>query len=120
MSNSNIINIVAVVPVKDHEAAVAWYANLLGREADIVPAEGVAEWELAENALLQVADDADRAGCTTVIIGVEDVDVQRDHCTEAGVALGELVEYPGVIRMAEIADPEGNIVAFVQDISGQS
>jgi len=40
-------------------------------------------------------------------------------CTKADVPIGEIVEYPGVIKMAETLDPDGNKVVFVQDISGE-
>ncbi len=118
MSNTNISNVVAVVPAKDHRSAVGWYTQLLGREADIVPVDDVAEWQLADNAWLQVGVDPERAGYTTVIIGVNDIDVQRSFCEKAGVPLGEVVEIPGVIKMAETGDPDGNKVVFVQDLSG--
>lgn len=118
MSGANINSVIAVVPVNDQDTAVAWYKTLLGRDADIVPADGVAEWQLAENAWLQVTTDPERAGNTTVIIGVNDIEVQRSACAKSGVPLGEVVEYPGIIKMAETVDPDGNKVAFVQDISG--
>lgn len=120
MSSPNIINVVAVVPVDDHSRAVNWYAKLLGREADLVPMEEIAEWQLADNAWLQVGKDPERAGNTTVVIGVVDIQVQHSLCMKADVPLGEIVEYPEVIRMAETLDPDGNKVVFVQDISGES
>lgn len=118
MANTNITNMVAVVPVKDHRKATGWYTKLLGREADLVPADDVAEWQLADNAWLQVGADRERAGYTTVIIGVHDIDSQRSFCEKAGISIGEVVEYPEIIKMAETVDPDGNKVVFVQDISG--
>ena len=117
MSSSNINSVVAVVPVKDQNTAVEWYTKLLGRDADLVPVEGVAEWQLAENAWLQVSTDPERAGSTTVVIGVNDIDAQCRACASADVSYGEVVEYPEVVRMMEVIDPDGNKVTFVQDIS---
>ena len=117
MYNSNINCVIAVLPVKDQDAAVLWYKNLLGRDADIVPVEGVAEWQLAEYAWVQVTTDPERAGSGTVIIGVNDIESQRKFLEEANVPLGEIIEYPGIIKMIEVVDPEGNKIAFVQDIS---
>ena len=57
MSCSNIYSVIAVVPVKNQDKAVGWYKKLPGRDADVVPMEGVAEWQLAENAWLQVTAD---------------------------------------------------------------
>ncbi|MBE9102751.1 VOC family protein [Vacuolonema iberomarrocanum] len=118
MSSTNINNVIAVVPVKDHQNAVEWYMKLLGRDADLIPVDEVAEWQLADNAWIQVGTDAERAGYTTVIIGVNDIDVQRSFCAKAGVSVGEVVEIPEAIKMAETVDPDGNKVVFVQDISG--
>ena len=120
MSTSNVSSVVAVVPVGDHPRSTGWYAKLLGRQADLVPMEDVAEWQLADRAWLQVTTDPERAGSTTVIIGVADIQVQRKLCAKADVPLGETVEYPDIIKMAETLDPDGNKIVFVQDISGAS
>lgn len=117
MSGSNINSVVAVVPVNDQDAAVDWYKKLLGRDADVVPVEDVAEWLLAENAWLQVSTDPVRAGSTTVVIGVHDIDAQRRACALANVSCGEIIEYPDVVKMIEVTDPDGNKITFVQDIS---
>ncbi len=120
MSISNINSVIAVVPVRNQEAAVGWYKALLARDADVVPVEGVAEWQLAENAWLQVTTDPERAGSSTVIIGVDDIDAQCNACTTAKVSHGEVIEYPGIIKMIEVTDLDGNKVAFVQSISNET
>ena len=117
MSKSNINSVIAVLPVKDQDAAVLWYKKLLGRDADIIPVDGVAEWQLAENAWIQVTTDPERAGSATVIIGVNDIESQCKFCAAANVPHGEIIEYPEIIKMIEVIDPEGNKIAFVQDIS---
>lgn len=118
MSDKNIINLVSVISVKDQAKAEAWYKNLLGRDADIIPFEGVAEWKIAEGAWLQVTTDPERAGTSTVIFGVTNITKQRKTCDEIGVNLGETVEIPELIKMAEVEDSDANKVVFVQDISG--
>lgn len=117
MSSANVNSVIAVIPVKDQGSAVGWYKKLLGRDPDIIPMDGIAEWHLAENAWLQVTADPERAGGTTVIIGVNDIDAHHGSCEEANVSLGEVVEYPEIIKMFEVVDPDGNKVTFVQDIS---
>jgi len=97
MSIVNLESVIAVVPVTDQVTAVTWYKKLLGRDADVVPIDGVAEWQLAEKAWLQVTTDPDNVGNTTVIISVSDIDAQRTACAEANVPLGEVVEYPGYV-----------------------
>ena len=43
-----------------------------------------------------------------------------DTVAEANVSLGEVVEYPEIIKMADVVDPDGNKVTFVQDISSEA
>jgi predicted enzyme related to lactoylglutathione lyase len=120
MSTQNIKSVISVLPVKDFEAALNWYKKLLGRDPDVVPMEGIAEWQLVENGWIQVSTDAERAGCTTVVLEVNDLEAQCKACSDADVSIGEIVEYPEVIKMVEITDPEGNKISFVQDISNSS
>lgn len=111
-------SVVAVMPVTNQVAAVTWYKALLGRDADVVPAEDVAEWELATGAWLQVTTEPERAGNTTVVLVVSDIDAQRAACSEANVALGAVTEYPGIVKTVDAVDPDGNKVTFVQVLSG--
>ncbi|WP_432090571.1 hypothetical protein [Streptomyces sp. NRRL F-5630] len=43
-----VTHVLAVAPVTDHEAAVAWYERLLGRPADARPMPGLADWHLTD------------------------------------------------------------------------
>ena len=117
MPTQNINSVISVIPVKDFELALEWYTKLFGRDPDVVPMEGIAEWKLVENAWIQVSIDSERAGSTTVVVGVNDVEVQCKYFSDANFPIGEIVEYPEIIKMAEIIDPEGNKISFVQDIS---
>ena len=117
MSTQNINSVISVIPVKDFELALEWYIKLFKRDPDVVPMEGIAEWQLVENAWIQVSIDPERAGSTTVVIGVNDVESQYKFFSDANFSVGEIVEYPEVIKMIEIIDPEGNKISFVQDIS---
>jgi len=120
MSAQNINSVISVIPVKDFELTLEWYRKLFERDPDVVPMEGIAEWQLVENAWIQVSIDPERAGSTTVVIGVNDVEVQCKSFSDANLPIGEIVEYPEIIKMAEIIDPEGNKISFVQDISNNS
>ncbi len=52
-----------------------------------------------------------------MVIVVDNIEQQCQLCNDAGITLGDIQEYPGVIKMAEICDLEGNKVSFVEDIS---
>ncbi|MGK5740576.1 VOC family protein [Micromonospora sp. URMC 103] len=108
----NFKNVNAVLPVTDHAAAVAWYKRWIGRGPDVEPMEGIAEWQLADNAWIQVSHDPEAAGKTSVVIGVEDIDSHVNTLASEGVRCGEIHDY-GFIKLAELVDPEGNKINFV-------
>jgi predicted enzyme related to lactoylglutathione lyase len=108
----NLKNVNAVLPVSDHAAAVAWYKQWIGRAPDVEPMEGVAEWQIAENAWIQVAHNPEFAGKTSIVIGVDDIDDHVASLANGGVACGEIQDYD-FIKLTEIVDPEGNKINFV-------
>jgi hypothetical protein len=114
MSGSNLTSVVGVLPVTDHAKAVTWYQRWIGRAPDVEPMEGIAEWQLAENAWIQVAVDPASAGGTTVVVGVTDIDAQRAACAAAEVEVGDVNDY-GFVKTAEAVDPAGNKILFVQE-----
>jgi hypothetical protein len=116
MAESNLTSVVGVLPVADYAQAVKWYQNWIGRAPDVEPMEGIAEWQLAENAWIQVAADPESAGRATVVVGVKDIDAQRSACAAVDVAVGDVSDY-GFIKTAEAVDPAGNKVLFVQEVS---
>lgn len=112
MTVSRFKNVVAVLPVADHAGALAWYTNWIGRGPDVEPMEGVAEWQLAEHAWIQVGQDEENAGNGSVIVGVDDLDELVADLGKVGVTCGEIQDYD-FIKLSELADPEGNTVNFV-------
>jgi catechol 2,3-dioxygenase-like lactoylglutathione lyase family enzyme len=111
----NLVSVVGVLPVADHDEAVSWYQRWIGRGPDVKPMQGVAEWQLAENAWIQVALDPDSAGRTTVVVGVADLDTQCSACAAGDVAVGDVNDY-GFVKTAEAVDPAGNKILFVQEV----
>lgn len=120
MSTQNINSVISIIPVKNFDLALEWYIKFFERDPDVVPMEGIAEWQIVENAWIQVSMDHERAGSTTVVIGVDDVESQYKVFLDANFSVEEIVEYPGVIKMIEIMDLDGNKISFVQDISNNS
>ena len=112
---SNLVSVVGVLPVEDHAVAVKWYQKWIGRAPDVAPMEGVAEWQLAPNAWIQVSVDSKAAGRSSVVVGVNDVDAQRSACAAVGVAVGEVKDY-GFVKTAEAIDPAGKKLLFVQEV----
>jgi hypothetical protein len=69
-------DVAAVVATRDYTAARAWYSGLVGREPDLEPVDGVAEWQVAAAAWLQLVEEPERAGKSMVRFGVADLDAQ--------------------------------------------
>ncbi|WP_127956647.1 VOC family protein [Serratia microhaemolytica] len=117
MSNNNFTSVFSVLHVNDFDAAVEWYVKWLGRKPDVTPDEGIAEWQLTENAWIQVsmAPEPNLAGKSFVVCGVRDIEVQRAICQDAGVSTSEIQDL-GFIKLAQISDPAGNTVMFVQEM----
>ena len=117
MTTKNINGVISVIPVNEFDRALDFYIRLFDRQPDIVPMDGVAEWQLLQSAWIQLSYDPERAGSTTVVITVNDIEELHQFCTSKGLTIGDVAEYPEVIKLAELIDPEGNKVSFVQDIS---
>jgi catechol 2,3-dioxygenase-like lactoylglutathione lyase family enzyme len=110
-------DIAAVVATRDYAAARDWYSRLIGREPDLEPIDRVAEWQIAATAWLQLMEDPDRAGRSAVRLGVDSVAAQTAELNDLGITTGELVVIAGMVKVIDIADPDGNEVSFVEDLS---
>ena len=73
----------------------------------------------AETAWLQVAEDHDRGGETAVRLGVDDLAAQIAALEAEGIATGELVVIADMVKVVDVADPDGNEVSFVQDLRAE-
>jgi catechol 2,3-dioxygenase-like lactoylglutathione lyase family enzyme len=110
-------DLAAVVATRDYASARAWYSRVLGRDPDLEPVDGVAEWQITATAWLQLVEDADRAGKSAVRFGVSDLAAQIAELNDAGIATGEPVVIADMVRVVDVADPDGNEVSFVEDLS---
>lgn len=109
-------DIAAVIATKDYTTARSWYVRVIGREPDLEPIDGVGEWQIAETAWLQVVEDNGRAGKTAVRLGVDDLGAQIRALQAGGIATGEVVVIADMVKVVDVADPDGNEVSFVQDL----
>jgi hypothetical protein len=77
----SIKNALASVAVKDVNAAIDWYAKLLGKQPDSRPMPEVAEWKFERGGWLQIYQLPERAGSGSftlaVIAGVDGEDASR-------------------------------------------
>ncbi|KUI13697.1 glyoxalase [Mycolicibacterium acapulense] len=109
-------DVAAVVATRDFGAARSWYCEVMGRGPDLEPIEGVAEWQIAATAWLQLMADHSRAGRSAVRIGVDDLDAQISELAGLGIDTGEVVVIADLVKVVDVVDPDGNEVSFVQDL----
>ncbi len=113
-----ITQISAQLIVSDHDAAVAWYERLFGREPDERPMDGLAEWKFTDTAWIQVFADADKAGRSVVTIGVDDLDQHAQPIVDNGLDLER--QTTGGQLLGSISDADGNLIVFAQDLDASS
>ena len=112
-------DIAAVVATRDFTSALSWYRRLIGREPDLEPIDNVAEWQITATAWLQVVEDPERAGRTAVRFGVDNLDTQIAELNAAGITPGQLVVVADMVKVVDLADPDGNEVSFVEDLRAE-
>lgn len=67
-------NVLAFLAVRDIEAAVRWYKILLGPEPDTQPMKGLVEWQFEAGGWLQVHENKQLAGRSSVTLVETDVE----------------------------------------------
>jgi hypothetical protein len=110
-------DICAVIAASDYARARSWYSRIIGRDPDLEPVQGVAEWQITSTAWLQLMEDQDRAGKSAVRVGVTDLAAVIKALNDAGVATGQPVVIADMVTVVDVADPDGNEVSFVEDIA---
>jgi predicted enzyme related to lactoylglutathione lyase len=111
----SIDNALASVPVKNLQAAVAWYEQVLERPADSRPMPEVAEWQFPRGGWLQVYQLAERAGCGSFTLAVTDIDEIIERARKLGIDTSQKSSSPKV-KTLMITDPDGNHISFAQTL----
>ena len=115
--NMALDKVLAGITVGDFASAHTWYEQLLGRPADAVPMEGLAEWHLSEYGGIQLIHDEERAGSSYLTLMVSSLDEQLAALKAEGVPVGPIQETPGRTKVVTVADPEGNRITFAEDLT---
>ena len=111
----SIDNALASVPVKNLQAAVAWYEQILERPADSRPMPEVAEWKFPRGGWLQVYQLAERAGGGSLTLAVTDIKEIIARATKLGIDTSQKTSSLKV-KTLMITDPDGNHIAFAQTL----
>jgi hypothetical protein len=108
-----IVNALAGIMVSDLTTAEVWYEHLLSRPADVRPMEGLAEWKLADGGWIQVFQDTERAGSSSVTFLVSGLDDQLAELKAKGISI-ERTTTSDYLKTATVTDPAGNRVVFAE------
>jgi predicted enzyme related to lactoylglutathione lyase len=108
-----IINALAGIMVGDLTTAEAWYEDVLARPADSRPMEGLAEWKLANGGWIQVFQDKERAGSSSVTFLVSGLDDQLAELKAKGISIDRTTT-SDYVKTATVSDPAGNRVVFAE------
>jgi predicted enzyme related to lactoylglutathione lyase len=110
--------VLAVVPVAEIDKATQWYERFFGRPADTRPMDSLAEWHLSELGVVQVFEDPDRAGRTTVNLTVDDLDATLSTLSGQNIpSTDPQLVSGGHQRLALIQDPDGNQLGLIQSLT---
>ena len=108
--------------VKDLDASIAWFRDILGFEEVFKVAE--AGWaEVSSPAegvsigLAQTDAGVEGSGGSVPVFGVVDIEAARAELETKGVEFaGDIVELPGMVKLATFFDPDGNRYMFAQSL----
>src|SRR6476620_12330056 len=106
-------NALAFIAVRDIEASTRWYRMLLGREPDTQPMKGLAEWQFEAGGWLQVHENKQLAGRSSVTFVETDFDNRIKQLKKAGIEPKSVMRGEQV-SVVIIPDLDGNQVIFAQ------
>ena len=107
--------VLAALAVADVDSALRWYERLLGRPPDALPMDGLAEWHFPQSGVIQLVQDADRAGRSLLTLGVDDLKEELGSLRERGLDPGAMDDTTSdKVLFATVTDPEGNAITLVE------
>jgi predicted enzyme related to lactoylglutathione lyase len=111
----SVNRVLAGVAVADVDAALPWYERLLGRPADALPMEGLAEWHVPSGGVVQLVASAERAGRSLLTLDLDDLEQELAAMRGRGLDPGPLDDTTSdKVLFATTADPEGNAITLVE------
>jgi hypothetical protein len=108
-----IVNALAGIMVNNLAAAIVWYENILDRPPDTRPMEGLAEWKLHDGGWIQVYEDHERAGHSSVTFAVTGFEAHLDQLKAKAIPV-EATTRSDYVKTATVRDPSGNRVVFAE------
>jgi catechol 2,3-dioxygenase-like lactoylglutathione lyase family enzyme len=110
------VSVTIGIPVRDLARSRAWYDRLLAKEApELEPAPGIVEYHVG-GVWVQLMGGEPAGGSWTPRFGVADLDSERRRLEGLLIELGDVRTVPGAIRYFMLADPDGNLLSWYQEL----
>jgi hypothetical protein len=106
-----IKTIFAHVSCANLETSRAWYQKLFGKPPIREPMPKLAEWQFSDSAEVQLYEEKEHAGASTLTLGVLPIEPERKRLEAAGLAPGPIEETDDYFLM-RLRDPDQNLVVF--------
>lgn len=108
-------SLISVFQVSDIDQSLNWYKKWLG-EPDVMPMEGMAEYQIMPNAWLQLScDESSDNRPSAIVIGVEDIHLTQKTLQDNGIEVSDIADYEVVLTI-DVFDPDSNQITFVQEV----
>jgi hypothetical protein len=107
----SIATVFAHVSCSDLPVSTRWYERLFGKPPDRRPMPRLAEWQFSESAEVQLYEEKEHAGHSTLTLGVLPLEPERQRLLEAGLQPGPIEETEDFFIM-QIRDPDWNLIVF--------
>lgn len=95
-----IRTIFAHVSWADIETSAPWYERLFGRAPTRRPMHGLVEWQFSDSAEVQLCQQNEHAGFSTLTFGVLPLEPERKCLEKAGLAAGPIEQTTTTSRSA--------------------
>lgn len=109
----NVRSIYAAMPSSDMSRSESFYEALIGRPADSRPMPVLTQWEWNGEIVLQIVDDAQRAGGGLATVIVSNMTEATAGLRARGISV-EAAEGSVVAEVAVLADPDGNQITLIE------
>ena len=107
-----IQNALASIAVRDLDAAIRWYEEVL-ESPPATPMPEVAEWQFPRGGALQVYREPERAGEGSCTLAVDDLGEIGRRLEALGIDTSQRASNDAVATLM-VADPDGNHLAFAK------
>ena len=107
----SIETVFAHVSCASLEISAKWYEKLFDKPPTRRPMAGLAEWQFTASAEVQLFEEKEHAGSSTLTLGVLPLEPERARLQAAGLEPGPIEEAKDFF-LVRLRDPDGNLVVL--------